>query len=533
MNMISYHMMEPGQLALAPAHLCSELTRITFNNPANPLSYTPIGRGLADVSETFSRMTRRHGKPAFGIEATIVDGEEVEVREEIVWERPFCRLLHFHRGVPPMFKPQPRLLIVAPMSGHFSTLLRGTVDAFLTTHDVFITDWADARLVPCAAGPFDLDDYVDYVIDMCECLARAGGAPLHLLAVCQPSVPVLAAVARMEADEKPHVPASMTLIGGPIDTRRRPTAVNKFAKKHCLQWFRNQCIHAVPSPYPGKGRAVYPGFLQLSGFLAMNFNRHLRACIEMLNPLAEDDEAVEKRRTFYDEYLAVMDLTAEFYLQTVDTVFIRHSLPKGEMVHRDQNVEPAMIRRVGLMTIEGGKDDISGIGQTAAAHEICANIPSALRARHFQKDVGHYGLFCGSRFRAEIAPRICAFHARLDRLAIVGSGAQSTAVRRSVTAGAASAGLGELLKRRGRGGRNAHTSHPVDDRLPRRRWSHAGADDQGQLEHRPRIAIRRERCSGIAASVVLAGLGISQHCREPKRSREAHGSREARRCRVT
>jgi poly(3-hydroxybutyrate) depolymerase len=272
--------------------------------------------------------------------------------------------------------------------------------------------------VPCAAGLFDLDDYIDYVIEMCECLVRAGGAPLHLLAVCQPSVPVLAAVARMEAEQNPHVPASMTLIGGPIDTRRRPTAVNRFAKKHSLEWFRKRCIHAVPFSYPGRGRAVYPGFLQLSGFLAMNFDRHLRACMAMFNHLVQDDDAAEKQRRFYDEYLSVMDLTAEFYLQTVDTVFIRHSLARGRMTHRDQEVDPATIKRVGLMTIEGGKDDISGIGQTAAAHEICANIPSALRAHHLQTDVGHYGMFSGSRFRAEIAPRVCAFHARLDRLRI-------------------------------------------------------------------------------------------------------------------
>jgi poly(3-hydroxybutyrate) depolymerase len=417
MDMISYHILELSQLALAPARLFFDLTRITFKNPANPLAHTPVGRGLADFSDLFGRMTRRRGKPAFGFETTIVDGNEVEVREEIVWERPFCRLLHFRRGLAPTLKPQPRLLIVAPMSGHFATLLRGTVETFLMTHDVFITDWADARFVPRAAGPFDLDDYIDYVIEMCEGLVRAGGAPLHLLAVCQPSVPVLAAVARMEAEENPYVPASMTLIGGPIDTRRRPTAVNRFAKRHDLEWFRKQCIHAVPFPYPGRGRAVYPGFLQLSGFLAMNFDRHLRACVEMFNHFVQDDAAAAKRRRFYDEYFAVMDLTAEFYLQTIDTVFIRHALPKGEMTHRDRKVDPATIRRVGLMTIEGGKDDISGIGQTAAAHEICAGIPAALRARHLQKDVGHYGMFSGSRFRAEIAPRICAFHARLDRVA--------------------------------------------------------------------------------------------------------------------
>jgi poly(3-hydroxybutyrate) depolymerase len=418
MDKIAYQMVELSQLALAPAHLCSDLTRMTFNNPINPLAHTPIGRGLAASAELFGRMARRHGKPAFGFDATIVDGEEVEVCEEIIWERPFCRLLHFKRGVTNLARPQPRLLIVAPMSGHFATLLRGAVETFLPTHDVFITDWADARFVLRAAGLFDLDDYIDYVIEMCECLGRAGGPPFHLLAVCQPSVPALAAVARMEDQNNRHVPASMTLIGGPIDTRRHPTAVNRFAKQRGLEWFRKRCIHTVPFPYPGAGRAVYPGFLQLSGFLAMNFDRHLGACIEMFNHRIEGDgDAAEKHGKFYDEYFAVMDLTAEFYLQTIDTVFIRHSLPKGEMTHRDQKVDPVAIRRVGLMTIEGGKDDISGIGQTAAAHEICASIPAALRARHLQKDVGHYGTFSGARFRAEIAPRVCAFHARFDRFA--------------------------------------------------------------------------------------------------------------------
>lgn len=428
---MSYQFMELNQLALAPARFCSDLTGLIFSHPANPLAHTPIGRSLAASSELFSRMTRPHPKPAFALTSTIVDGETIAISEEIVWERPFCRLLHFKRDRTRAPEPQRRLLIVAPMSGHFATLLRGTVETFLATHDVYITDWADARSVPRDAGLFTLDDYIDYVIELCERLGRAGGAPLHVLAVCQPSVPVLAAVARMEAENKRHVPASMTLIGGPVDTRRGATALNRFARQRGMAWFRKRCVHAVPWTYPGAGRAVCPGFMQLSGFMAMNFDRHVNACIETFHHLCKGDgDAAEKHRRFYDEYLAVMDMTAEFYLQTIDMVFIRHSLPRGEMTHRDRKVDPTAIRRVGLMTIEGDKDDITGVGQTAAAHELCVNIPAALRASHLQKDAGHYGIFNGSRFRVEIAPRICAFHARVDRL-ITHARAQAASKRRS------------------------------------------------------------------------------------------------------
>ncbi len=417
MNALSYHVLEMSRLALSPANLCSDLARMTFGNPVNPLAYSRIGRNLAASAELFGRLTRRYGKPAFGLDATMIDGQRVSVAEEIVWRRPFCNLLHFKRDFVATVQPQPRLLIVAPMSGHHATLLRGTVEAFLPTHDVLITDWTDARLVPRAAGGFDLDDYIDYVIEMCEFLSEADGSPFHVLAVCQPSVPVLAAVARMEAEGNRHVPASMTLIGGPIDTRRGRTAVNEFAEDHGLDWFRRHCIHVAPFPYPGMGRAVYPGFLQLSGFLAMNFDRHIAAHVKMFNHLVEGDgEAAEKHRDFYDEYLAVMDLSAEFFLQTIDTVFHRHALPRGEMRHRAAKVDPAAIRRVGLMTVEGGKDDISGIGQTRSAQRLCANIPESMRAHHLQVDVGHYGMFNGSRFRSEIAPRISGFHARIEQM---------------------------------------------------------------------------------------------------------------------
>jgi poly(3-hydroxybutyrate) depolymerase len=292
------------------------------------------------------------------------------------------------------------------MSGHYATLLRGTVEGFLPNHDVYITEWADARMVPQAAGSFDLDDYIDYLISMLHLLR----GDVHVIAVCQPSVPVLAAVARMEADGDPHVPHSMVLMGGPIDTRVNPTQVNELAERRGIEWFRSNVITKVPFPNPGFMRDVYPGFLQLNGFVSMNLERHLEAHRNLFTHLVKGDgDSAQKHREFYDEYLAVMDLCAEFYLQTVDTVFVRHALPNGTMTHRGVLVDPAKITRVALMTIEGEHDDISGIGQTEAAHRLCVNIPSERKAHWLQQGVGHYGVFNGSRFRAEIAPRISDF----------------------------------------------------------------------------------------------------------------------------
>jgi poly(3-hydroxybutyrate) depolymerase len=284
--------------------------------------------------------------------------------------------------------------------------LRGTVEALLPRHDVYITDWTDARMVPVADGHFDLDDYIDYVISM---LHRLGGQ-CHVIAVCQPSVPVIAAVARMEAEDDPYLPDSMVLMGGPIDTRVNPTAVNRLAEQRGTEWFRRHVIGKVPFPHPGFMREVYPGFLQLTGFISMNLDRHLDAQRQMFQHLvAGDGDSAQKHREFYDQYLAVMDLTAEFYLQTVETVFVRHALPKGEMTHRGKPVDPAKIRRVALLTIEGENDDISGVGQTEAAHALCVNLPPAMKAHYLQPGVGHYGVFNGSRFRSEIAPRMADF----------------------------------------------------------------------------------------------------------------------------
>jgi len=404
---LSYYWYEAAHACVGPVRALTDATHHLYSNPGNPVSHTPVGRTISAACELFERSTRRYGKPSFDLASTAVSGERVDVRERVVWERPFCRLVHFERGLRGgRGGTQPKLLIVAPMSGHYATLLRGTVEAFLPTHEVYITDWIDARLVSLGEGLFDLDDYIDYLIS----IMRVIGPGVHVLAVCQPAVPVIAAVARMEADDDPRAPRSMILMGGPIDTRESPTAVNKVAKERGLDWFRRHCIVKVPFTHPGFLRDVYPGYLQLSGFMAMNIDRHMNAQWDMYKHLVDGDgDSAEKHREFYDEYLAVMDLTAEYYLQTVDTVFVRHALPKGEMMHRDKPVDLTAIRRVALMTVEGEKDDISGVGQTKAAHDLCLNIPAAMKVHHLQKNVGHYGVFNGSRFRAEIAPRIADF----------------------------------------------------------------------------------------------------------------------------
>ncbi|MBY0382129.1 MAG: polyhydroxyalkanoate depolymerase [Xanthobacteraceae bacterium] len=402
-----YWMYEMGQASLGPARAMADAAKLLFQNPLNPWSTTHVGKSIAASCEVFERTTRQYGKPEWRIEDTEVQGVRVPIEIKTVWHKPFCRVLRFERKFArPPRGLQPRLLIVAPMSGHYATLLRGTVEAFLPTHDVYITDWVDARAVPLSEGRFDLDTYIDYLIEIMHAL----GGGLNLVAVCQPSVPVLAAVAVMEAVRDPYVPSSMTLMGGPIDTRRNPTGVNELAQQKGIDWFRNNVISRVPFPHPGVTRDVYPGFLQLTGFVSMNLQRHVDAHKKLFENLVKGDgDLVDKHVEFYDEYLAVMDLTAEFYLQTVDAVFIKHALPKGELTHRNKLVDPSKIHRVALMTVEGENDDISGIGQTEAAHDLCTSIPDARRVRYMQKGVGHYGVFNGSRFRAEIMPRIADF----------------------------------------------------------------------------------------------------------------------------
>ncbi len=402
-----YWLYEMTHAALNPARAWADAVRLSVRNPINPLYYTTLGKSIGAAAELFERSTRRYGRPEWRISSTLVGGERVPVHITTIWERPFCRLIRFERAFEHRpRRPQPRLMIVAPLSGHYATLLRGTVEAFLPNHDVYITEWCDARTVPLSEGRFDLDDYIDYLISILHVL----GGDTHVVAVCQPAVPVMAAAALMDADNDPYVPVSMTLMGGPIDTRVNPTAVNKLAERRGIDWFRRNVISKVPFPNPGFMRDVYPGFLQLHGFMSMNLERHIEAHQQLFQHLVKGDgDSAQKHKEFYDEYLAVMDLAAEYYLQTVDTVFVRHALPKGEMMYRDRPVDPSRVKRVALLTIEGEHDDISGVGQTEAAHRLCVNIPAERKAHWLQPGVGHYGVFNGSRFRAEIAPRISDF----------------------------------------------------------------------------------------------------------------------------
>lgn len=401
-----YQFYEWNHAILSPARAINDAVRLYYKNPLNPLSHTAFGRQIAAAGDLFERMTRHYGKPDFGITETIVDGVAVSVEEKVVWARPFCRLLNFERALPAGAPKQPNVVLVAPMSGHYATLLRGTVEALLPFNNIYITDWVDARKVPLAAGHFSLDDFIDYIID----IIHHFDGNVHLVAVCQPAVPVFAATALLEARKSDVLPKSLTLMGGPIDTRKNPTEVNAYAEKHTLDWFRRNVIMPVPFPHPGVMRKVYPGFLQLSGFVTMNLDRHVSAHYDYFNHLVKGDgDSADKHREFYDEYLSVMDLTAEFYLQTLDTVFLRQSLPKGEMTHRGTPVDPSQITRTPIFTVEGENDDISGLGQTKAAHALTPNLPAEKHQHYMQSDVGHYGVFNGSRFRKEIVPRICDF----------------------------------------------------------------------------------------------------------------------------
>ena len=403
-----YDAYEMQRSLLAGASTLANLGAGWLQHPGNPIAYSHMGPIVASALDVFAHATEPRGKPAFGLETTLVDGRTVAVREEVVLRKPFGQLKHFRRvGVP----GGPRLLLVAPMSGHYATLLRGTVERMLPRHDVYITDWRDAKLVPLSAGRFDLDDYIDYLIEFLEEI----GPGAHMLAVCQPSVPAFAATALMSADKNPCRPRTLTMMGGPIDTRRAPTAVNTLATQRPYAWFERNVIATVPYAYPGNGRSVYPGFLQLAGFMTMNLGNHLVSHWEMFKHLVQGDgESAEATKDFYDEYRAVCDMTAEFYLQTVDTVFQRHLLPKGEFEHRGRRVDPAAIGDVGLLAIEGERDDISGVGQTKAALEIARALPARLKRYHLARGVGHYGIFHGGKWREKIAPVVEEWIARHD-----------------------------------------------------------------------------------------------------------------------
>ncbi|HEV2334175.1 MAG TPA: polyhydroxyalkanoate depolymerase [Stellaceae bacterium] len=393
--------------ALAPVRFFAEAVRDLLDRPW-PLPWSmagdlPLVRGAVAAMSLFSDTRLSHERPAFGIDRVTVDGAETLVSEEVVAVHPFCRLLHFKKAAAPV---QPKLLMVAPLSGHFATLLRGTVEAALPDHDVYLTDWINARAVPVAEGRFGLDDMIALVVDF---IHRVGPGT-HVMAVCQPSVPVLAAVSLMAAAEDSCRPASMVLMGGPIDPQANPTEVNRFALSHSLAWFEQMVITTVPARYPGAFRRVYPGFLQLAGFLSMNPDRHIDAHWRMFRQLAAGDgDSAAAARAFYDEYSTVMDLPADFYLDTMERVFQRQDLAHGSFVVRGQLVDPGAIRDTALMTVEGERDDICGPGQTVAAHALCRNLAPVKKTHHLQRNVGHYGVFHGRRWQNETYPKVCEF----------------------------------------------------------------------------------------------------------------------------
>lgn len=398
-----YSLHEMQHAALAPVRAMVHAGKYMMSTPGNPLAFTDYGRSVSATFDLIERITRRYGKPEFGLSHTEIEGKKTKVTEKTILSKPFCNLLRFQRAPK---RNDPKLLIVAPLSGHHATLLRGTVEALLPHLDVYITDWIDGREVPYYEGNFDLDDYIDYVIEFLETL----GPDTHVMGVCQPSVPVLAAVSIMSAEKNPNAPRSMTFMGGPIDTRENPTEVNSLAETRHISWFEQNVITRVPFMHPGFMRRVYPGFLQLTGFMQMNLERHMEAHAKLFQHLIEgDDDSVDAHKKFYNEYLSVMDLPAEFYLQTIRTVFQEHALPKGEMVSRDRPVDPSKISKTALLTVEGERDDISGVGQTKAAHKLCKSLPADKKKHYLQKGVGHYGIFNGKRYREQIAPLIVDF----------------------------------------------------------------------------------------------------------------------------
>ena len=375
-----------------------------LSNPANPLGYTGIGPMMANALEVFAHATAHYGKPEFGIDSVTIGGKAHAVTQSVAMQRPFGDLVRFRvEGTP---ADRPRLLIVAPMSGHYATLLRGTVERMLESAEVYITDWADARMVPASAGKFDLDDYIDYLMDFAEHVhSEAGGQRIHMMAVCQPSVPAFAATALMNLHKSPATPATLTMMGGPIDTRECPTVVNNMAMQRPIAWFRQSVIATVPLTYPGAGRRVYPGFMQLSAFMSMNLSSHMMSHYEMFKHLTVgDEESAQATKTFYDEYRSVCDMTAEFYLQTVEEVFQKHSIPKGEFRHKGELVDITQITDTALLAIEGERDDISGLGQTKAALKLTPNLPESKKRYYMAEGAGHYGIFNGSRWRTKVAP---------------------------------------------------------------------------------------------------------------------------------
>ncbi|WP_419253067.1 polyhydroxyalkanoate depolymerase [Caulobacter sp. ErkDOM-YI] len=411
-----YALHEAAYYASSPLREAARVARDFWGSPLNPAANTDLGRRMHAGADLFSNVTRRYGKPAWNIDTIKVGQVDVRVRPTVVWESPWARVVQFDRDMADMrragkFSLDPAVLIVAPLSGHYATLLRGTVEAFLPDHAVFIVDWVNAREVSMLEGRFDFHDYIDHIIQM---LAVLGPRP-NVVAVCQPGPPVLAAAALMAAENHPSRPASMTFMGSPIDARLSPTVTNNLAEEKPFAWFQSNMIYTVPPPYVGAGRRVYPGFVQLASFMSMNKAKHQEAHKRYFQDLVKGDgDSADKHLEFYNEYLSVLDLTEEFYLQTIDIVFQQHLLPKGELMHRGKRVRPDLITDIGLMTVEGENDDISGIGQTQAAHGLTPNLPDDMKTDYVQPGVGHYGVFNGRRFREEIYPRVRAFIRKSD-----------------------------------------------------------------------------------------------------------------------
>lgn len=403
-----YQFFEMQHAAMAPFRSAAKAGLEFWSLDTNPFAQSVFGRQANASLKMFERFTRRYSKPEFGISQIEINGKAEPVEEIVDWQKPFCRLLHFAK---PAYQgpAQKKMLIVAPLSGHFATLLRNTVEGMLPEHDVFLTDWSDARHVAKSAGSFDLDDYTDYVIEILHHL----GERANVMAVCQPAVPVLAAVSILSKNDDPLVPLNMVLMGGPIDTRSNPTAVNRLALEKGETWFRRNMLSEVPAPHLGAGRKVYPGFLQLAGFLSMNPDRHVSAHRNLYWHMVDGDvQSADKLQQFYDEYMSVMDLDGEFYMQTVERVFINQRLAHGTYKYRGELIEPGKITKTGLLTVEGERDDITGPGQTQAAHKICSGLAENLMGAHMQMGVGHYGVFSGRRFLAEVVPVINGFVAK-------------------------------------------------------------------------------------------------------------------------
>jgi len=406
-----YQLHEMQRSMLTPLMQWADASAKIFSNPVSPLAHTPFSQRIAAGYELMYRLGKDYEKPQFEIDASPVKGmpEPVGIIEQVTITKPFCRLIHFRKDLgDEQIKAlaQPTVLLVAPLSGHHSTLLRDTVRGLLVEHDVFITDWTDARMVPLADGAFHLDDYIYYVQDFIRHL----GPDVHVISVCQPTVPVLAAIALMATAQDPKLPKTMTMMGGPIDPRRSPTAVNNLATEKKFSWFENTVIYPVPPNYPGFGRKVYPGFLQHAGFIAMNPGRHAQSHRDFYDHLVKgDEETAESHRKFYDEYNAVLDMPAEYYLDTIKTVFQDFALPRGTWEVGGQLVRPQDITTVALFTVEGELDDISGAGQTQAAHDLCTNIPADMQQDFVAPGAGHYGIFSGRRWREVVCPKITAF----------------------------------------------------------------------------------------------------------------------------